>query len=510
MESLFSKRPPDARTSMILHLSFILTIVTLGSISGVTAESKLSFRSDETDLGSDENGHYFGTGNSEVRRLIERGSRDKKKPLELRIFHRNSVYSPVRKNFRSREEEIQCLTAMDAIREEGFSGTMNKIVRDRAAAAASSSTSTATAVPPLGTPPPASSVHEEFRGSVVSGAGFPGNVGQYFVELSIGSPPQTFLFITDTGSDLLWVPCSLYTTSRSVQLKGSTFRASRSSTFSPIQCSAKECGFIPAPPIGNSSCNPKQPTSCSYGYSYTDSSQTTGVLAFDTITMSTSSGKQVKINEVAFGCGTNNSGPTITGLGGVIGLGKGPISFTTQVGAMYGDVFSYCFTSFFNKGARSALVFGSDIAGTKFLSSKRYTPFLQNPQSPTFYYVEVEAVEVGGKRLSIPPEVWSIRKDGTAGVAIDSGTTLSFFIQPAYDKIVEAIQAEMVSFPPAAPTAGLPLCYNVSRTETVRLPRLSIVFGGGAAFSPPAVNYFLSPRRELRGRNRLGFARARC
>ncbi|MCO5611574.1 hypothetical protein L7F22_065827 [Adiantum nelumboides] len=479
------------------------------------------------------------------RRLMQAESGNRN-TLKLRVLHRNSMDSPARKDFGSREEEIEDLIAMDEMRVKGFSAVNLKLGREDGDNSLLSQ-SPVSAPPPLWTdspslvpePSPSPSSYEEFLGRVVSGASFPGNIGQYFVEFSIGSPPQPFLFIADTGSDLVWVPCSLckHCNNKFPPNNGSVFLTKRSSTFSPIACSAEECNLIPPPVTGNSSCTAKEPTSCTYGYTYTDSSQTTGVFAYDTITMSTSSGKRVRIKNVAFGCGINNTGPSITKLGGVIGLGQGPISFTSQVGYMYGNKFSYCFTSFFNRKASSALVFGDDLVGTLELeSTMQYTPFFTNAQSETFYYIGIEGVEVAGERLPIQPEIWSIKKDGTGGAVIDSGTTLTFFARPAYELIVEAMK-KVIHYPLAPLTAGLPVCYNVSTVSEPQLPQLTIIFKDGAVFKPPTKNYFLSPKDELRClgflgsggltvlgnllqqnyhveydrlHNRLGFAKAHC
>ncbi|KAH7291629.1 hypothetical protein KP509_29G025000 [Ceratopteris richardii] len=478
---------------------------------------------------------------------MQAGSNDKE-TLHLRYIHRNSMESPARKEFPNRAEEIEELIAMDQMRVEGFSAGMIKW--ERADFDGASQTPSSSSPPPSAdindgaevpspAPGPLSYPYEDFLGRLFSGASFPGNVGQYFVKFAIGSPPQTFFFIADTGSDLVWVPCSLCSVcSMETAVNGSSvFHAASSSTFSPIKCSAEECGLVPPPTFGSSLCILREPTSCTYGYSYSDSSQTTGVFAYDTITMSSAVGESVHIDNVAFGCGTNNSGPSITGIGGVIGLGQGPISFTSQVGFMFGSKFSYCFTSFFNRNASSALVFGDEFPGLELLSPKQYTPFLVNPQSETFYYVDIEGFEVEGERLPIRSQLWRIKADGTGGAVIDSGTTLTFFVEAAYKVIIDAIAARMSSFPRAASTAGLPICYNVSGVASPRLPQITIAFKGGSLFQPPAENYFLSPKEDVfcpaflasttlnvlgnllqqnylveydRLRSRLGFAQARC
>lgn len=434
--------------------------------------------------------------------------------LRLRMVHRNAMESPARREFSSREAEIKDFIETDEMRVRGFYASVKNARGDgytvvdesyKADVLATPSPSPAQFDNPAPAPSPEGSIYDEFQGRVVSGASFPGKIGQYFVEFYIGTPGQPFLFIADTGSDLVWVPCSLCRDCNAIATGNDTiFLPQNSSTFSPITCSSEECDLVP-PPIGAASCSLKLPTSCTYAYGYSDSSQSTGVFAYDTVTMNSSSGKSVKIKNVAFGCGTNNSGPSITKVGGVIGLGQGPISFTSQVGYMYGNKFSYCFTNFLHTRSSSALIFGDDPMGTKLKGPIQYTPFVPNPLVETFYYVGIEAVEVGGVILPILSDVWDIDKNGNGGAVIDSGTTLSFFVQPAYDIIVQAFK-EAIDYPLAPPTAGLSVCYNVSGISNPLLPSFSVVFKGNAVFKPPSKNYFLNPTDDLRCLGFMGSA----
>jgi hypothetical protein len=214
-------------------------------------------------------------------------------------------------------------------------------------------------------------------------------------------------------------------------------------------------------------------------------------------------GHMVELGRVAFGCGTDNSRPGSIGfVGGVLGLGLGPISFFSQLGGnrVYGQKFSYCFSSFFHAAnLTSTITFGDDPMAAKLRPRMQYAPFAENPRSRGLYYVSVDSMKVNGVDLAISPDVWRIDRDGKGGAILDSGTTLSFFPPLAYDAIVGAVK-RAVSYPLAPATAGLPLCYNVSGIDFPKLPRISIVLQGSrqAVFSPPPNNYFLRPEENLR------------
>lgn len=496
-----------------------------------------------------------------IRRLLE--GETARNFMRLRLMHRHELESLDRPHFVTAGDRIIDFIQVDQMRVMGFLASIHKdhayttstscenashsSSLDRHLAPSLSTNDAAVRSLPsssLGNPShgPLSQTprkkHEDFKGRVISGASFPGNIGQYFVEFSVGTPEQRVLFITDTGSDLIWVPCSLCEACVSQSKNSpssSSFFPKASSTFIPITCSSQECGFVP-PPL-DATCNERSPTNCTYTYVYTDLSQTTGIFAYDTLAMrSSSKGLTMKIKNVAFGCGTNNAGPSITKVGGVMGLGQGPISFPSQVGHMYGNKFSYCFTSFFHRNSTSTLVFGDDRAGAKLTSPLQFTPFIPSPIVETFYHLQIQEIKLDKEHLSINSSIFEIDKQGSGGVIIDSGTTLTFFLEPAYDVIFQAFKKK-IHYPLAPPTAGLHLCYNVSKIDKPRFPRISIIFKGGAIFRPPSRNYFLSPTHEIkclgfmgssglsvlgnliqqnyyveydRFNNQLGFAKASC
>ncbi|KAJ6843854.1 uncharacterized protein M6B38_116880 [Iris pallida] len=108
------------------------------------------------------------------------------------------------------------------------------------------------------------------------------------------------------------------------------------------------------------------------------------------------------------------------------------------------------------------------------------------------FYVRVKGVRVGGEPLPVPPESWELAEDGTGGTIIDSGTTLTYFVRPAYRAIREAF-ARKVTYPLVEDFPVLNPCYNVSGVagEEVVMPGFGLEFADGAVWDFPAENYFI-------------------
>ncbi|KAM5567625.1 aspartyl protease family protein 2 [Rosa sericea] len=327
---------------------------------------------------------------------------------------------------------------------------------------------------------------------VVSGAST--GSGQYFVHLRLGSPPQTLLLVADTGSDLVWLRCSACKNC-SNRSPGSAFLARHSTTFSPYHCYDSACDLVPRPDPSPCS-HTRLHSPCSYEYTYSDGSRTAGFFSTETTTLNTSSGTPAKLSDLAFGCGFDVSGPSLTGpsLGGahgVMGLGRGPISFASQLGRRFGNKFSYCLLDYtLSPPPTSYLRIGASKSDV--VSKLSFTRLLLNPLSPTFYYIGIKSVSVNGVKLPVRPSVWSLDQLGNGGTVIDSGTTLTFLPEPAYRLILAAFKRSLKKLAsPAQPTPGFDLCVNVSGLARASLPKLSFGLAGGSVFAPPRGNYFI-------------------
>ncbi|WRX10688.1 Xylanase inhibitor [Theobroma cacao] len=316
--------------------------------------------------------------------------------------------------------------------------------------------------------------------------------GEYFIDVFVGTPPKHFSLILDTGSDLNWIQCvPCYDC---FEQNGPHYDPRESSSFRNISCHDPRCQLVSSP-------DPPQPCkaenqTCPYYYWYGDSSNTTGDFAVETFTvnLTSPSGKSEfrQVENVMFGCGHWNRG-LFHGAAGLLGLGRGPLSFASQLQSLYGHSFSYCLVDR-NSDANvsSKLIFGED----KDLLSHpnlNFTALVAGKENSvdTFYYVQIKSVIVGGEVLNIPEETWQLSADGAGGTIIDSGTTLSYFADPTYQIIKDAFVKKTKGYPVLKDFPVLDPCYNVSGVENVELPDFGIQFVDGAVWNFPVANYFI-------------------
>lgn len=324
--------------------------------------------------------------------------------------------------------------------------------------------------------------------------------GEYFMDVFVGTPPKPFSLIVDTGSDLNWIQCvPCYDC---FEQTGPYYDPKDSKSFKNISCKDPRCDLVssPDPPVPCKGQN----GSCPYFYWYGDSSNTTGDFALETFTVNLTSpnGKSEfkKVDNVMFGCGHWNRG-LFHGAAGLLGLGKGPLSFSSQLQSLYGHSFSYCLVDRnSDPSVSSKLIFGEDKDLLNHPELK-FTKLVNGKDNPvdTFYYVEIKSVSIGGDILKIPKEMWSFMEDGGGGTIIDSGTTLSYFVEPAYEIIKATFMKKIKKYPLVSDFPILTPCYNVSGVDTdnLEMPSFSIQFSDGAEWNFPIQNYFIWVDREI-------------
>ena len=317
--------------------------------------------------------------------------------------------------------------------------------------------------------------------------------GEYFMDVFIGTPPKHYSLILDTGSDLNWIqslPCY-----DCFQQNGPYYDPKESQSFQNISCHDPRCQLV-SPPDPPQACTEENQT-CPYFYWYGDSSNTTGDFALETFTINltahTGKSEFRQLENMMFGSGHWNRG-LFHGAAGLLGLGRGPLSFSSQLQSSYGHSFSYCLVDRnSDQNVSSKLIFGEDkgLLGHKELN---FTSFVSGKDNPveTFYYIQIKSIIVGGEVLDIPQETWKLSSQGLGGTIIDSGTTLSYFANPAYKIIEEAFVRKVKKYPIVADYFPiLHPCYNVSGVKDTELPTFGIEFVDGAIWNFPTENYFI-------------------
>ena len=246
----------------------------------------------------------------------------------------------------------------------------------------------------------------------------------FMANISIGSPPVPQLLVMDTGSGLLWTQCQPCTHCFTQALP--IFNPPESSTYSTLPCTSPSCYRAPG-----SNC---QASHCAFKQGYFDGTSVSGFLGTEKFTFETSDEGIISVPNLVFGCEINVDNPGTLGgqTSGLLGLGAEVISMANQLGSK----FSYCFGSIWDPHyIHNQLIFGE---GAK---TEGITTFLDIIGS--FYYIRLDSISVGEKMLDISPQVFELYEDGTRGVIIDSGTTLTYLPKAAFDPLKDEVLSLM-------------------------------------------------------------------
>jgi Xylanase inhibitor N-terminal/Xylanase inhibitor C-terminal len=294
-------------------------------------------------------------------------------------------------------------------------------------------------------------IGESLSVSLPAQSGISYGTGNYVVKIGMGTPKKDFSVVFDTGSDLSWIQCkpckSCYNQTDPL------FDPRLSSTFSSVPCSSPDCTLL-----DDSSCFNGQ---CQYEVRYGDNSQTDGLFAQDTLTLSATD----TLSNFKFGCGTSNDG-LFGETDGLIGLGRERVSLISQASSKYGAMFSYCLPS------RSSYT-GYLLIGKSSVSNAVFTSMVQKSNTPSYYYVTLTGLKVGGQLLKVSPIAFS------AGTVIDSGTVITRLPRTAYAKLRSRFKQLMKKYRSAPSLSILDTCYDFTRYQTVSIPTISFVFSDG-------------------------------
>ena len=266
-------------------------------------------------------------------------------------------------------------------------------------------------------------VQEEIAGDLV-------NAGYFSAQLLVGTPPQPFSLIVDTGSSVTAIPC---TGCRECGVHSNPrFEPARSQTFERLGCDAS-AGYYCA------SCDAA--SECGYRVAYQEGSSYSGYLALDTIRVG-QGGACVQL-EFPFGCSTEETGLfTSQQADGIMGLAssrrRGEPSNPTVLEALVAarivpDAFSLCFGA-----AHGVLTFGvlpdaadaaAGAAGAAAADARFWTTIVDS----SFYGIEVLALTLGttGLARAAPP----------SSTIVDSGTTFMYMHSAAFVPLLSAMRA---------------------------------------------------------------------
>ncbi|XP_039118772.1 aspartic proteinase NANA, chloroplast [Dioscorea cayenensis subsp. rotundata] len=316
--------------------------------------------------------------------------------------------------------------------------------------------------------------------------------GEYFVKIHVGTPPQKFLLVADTGSELLWMNCRRSQRCRrcaNATGKKRAFHSDSSSSFQPISCSSDLCKTTL--PFSLTTC-PRSDSPCLYDYSYDDGSTAQGIYARETATVMQSNGRLEKLENLVIGCTSSTSGSSFQGSDGVLGLGYSPISFAVRTANRFSGRFSYCLVDHLSSRNRSNyLVFGPNRSVRSKLA--RSTPLVISEQTQPLYQVQVLGISIDGQDLRISKAVWDVNGDG--GTIVDSGTSLTFLVEPAYKAVTAALNRPLEPVP-RVQIDPFEYCYNWTSLKALEIekngmPKMVVHLNNSARFEPPVKSYVI-------------------
>ncbi|PWA78577.1 aspartic peptidase A1 family [Artemisia annua] len=303
--------------------------------------------------------------------------------------------------------------------------------------------------------------------------------GLYYTKVKLGSPPREFNVQIDTGSDVLWVTCSSCIDCPNLSSFGiplNMFDAASSSTASLVSCSDSICSSNIR--LADASCSDED-DQCHYEFHYADNSGTSGhyvtdLLYFDTVvdpTVITNSSASI-----TFGCSTYQYGSLTSSdkaMDGIFGFGRRELSVISQLSAqgITPKVFSHCLRGDGNGGGK--LVLGEITA-----PNMVYSPLVP---SQLHYNLDLQSISVGEQLLPIDVSVFA---------TIDTGTTLTYLIAPAYDSFVDAITAAVSQLVVTFSSKDTQ-CYLVKSSINLIFPKVSLNFAGGASMDLKPENYLV-------------------
>ncbi|EXC28303.1 Aspartic proteinase nepenthesin-2 [Morus notabilis] len=321
----------------------------------------------------------------------------------------------------------------------------------------------------------------------------------YTLSLTLATtPPQPVSLYMDTGSDLVWFPCSPFecilcegksnpsTTlpppklpqNATVSCHSPACAAAHSSHSSSDLCAIARCPLdsIETSDCSNFSCPP-------FYYAYADGSLVARLHKYSfSITPS------LLLNDFTFGCAHTALGEPI----GVAGFGQGLLSMPAQLAKLspqLGQHFSYCLVShsFDSERVRkpSPLILGRKekrVEGEERVEFV-YTTMIDNPKHPYFYSVGFLGISVGKRNIPGPEFLRRVDRRGGGGMVVDSGTTFTMLPASFYDSVVAEFDRRVGRAHERATEiedkTGLTPCYFFDDNKVIVVPTMTLHFLGG-------------------------------
>ncbi|XP_026416124.1 aspartic proteinase CDR1-like [Papaver somniferum] len=269
----------------------------------------------------------------------------------------------------------------------------------------------------------------------------------YVAKVGLGTFPgrrQSFMnynLMIDSGSDQIWLQCE--GAAKSFNQDMPLYPWKSSTTYHPIPCNTH-------PLCKGDKCNADG--QCTYVTEYMTGSVTSGIFAEEKFTLGSDTGGTESI-QLHMGCGFfqqnfekfigNNhlvGKPDL--IAGILGLGSGKWSFLNQLGVAGQGKFSYCFETFNPniEGSNTYLRFGADATIGGVLQKVHTTPIVVPEFETSLYYLNLEDISVGNKRVGFPRNAFKQNNRRVGGAIIDSGAPISIMYKNHFDRVADLVK----------------------------------------------------------------------
>ncbi|KAG5140829.1 hypothetical protein JHK84_034597 [Glycine max] len=354
----------------------------------------------------------------------------------------------------------------------------------------------------------------------VQGTFDPFQVGLYYTKVQLGTPPVEFNVQIDTGSDVLWVSCNSCNgcpQTSGLQIQLNFFDPGSSSTSSMIACSDQRCNN--GKQSSDATCS-SQNNQCSYTFQYGDGSGTSGYYVSDMMHLNTIFEGSMTTNSTApvvFGCSNQQTGDLTKSdraVDGIFGFGQQEMSVISQLSSqgIAPRIFSHCLKG--DSSGGGILVLGEivepNIVYTSLVPAQMecldedmtLAPIdsYETMDGMPHYNLNLQSISVNGQTLQIDSSVFAT--SNSRGTIVDSGTTLAYLAEEAYDPFVSAITAAIPQSVRTVVSRGNQ-CYLITSSVTDVFPQVSLNFAGGASM-------ILRPQDYLIQQNSIGGAAVWC
>ncbi|XP_026416016.1 aspartic proteinase CDR1-like [Papaver somniferum] len=310
--------------------------------------------------------------------------------------------------------------------------------------------------------------------------------GFYVAKVGLGTfsgrwkPFIDHYLIIDTGSAQTWLQCegAIKIFKQDMPL----YPWNLSATYRPIPCNSHHICM-------GDKCNADG--QCAYSVTYGSGSTSSGIVATEKFTLGSDTGGLKNI-ELQMGCGffqenfekfigNNHLHGKPDLITGILGLGSGQWSFINQLGAAGQGKFSYCFEAINGKleGSTTYLRFGEDakIGGT--FQKVHITPIVVTSFPSNLYYLNLEDISVGNKRIGFPRDTFKVSDQRKGGVVIDSGTLMSIMRKDYFDIVAELVKEHFnrLGIEYIGSQLGFDVCFRLrGRFDSSNYPSITLHF----------------------------------